>query len=178
MLESLFNKVAGLQGNYIKKRIQHRCFPVNNAKILGTPDLKSICVMLLLVFCKIRNLRLKFSSYTESDLKITHQLDAVYVFTIPQEKIEATVHKPSIKKAIVKKLSKTNQGKEALLLEFLSGKVADFSYSLQNLLKRKLNAGVFRHGSFLRTPLANALVKRFLFGVRLNAGKNICHPKS
>ena len=78
----------------------------------------------------------------------------------------------------MKKLSKTNQGKEALLLEFLSGKVADFSYSLQNLLKRKLNAGVFRQGSFLRTPLANALVKRFLFGVRLNAGKNICHPKS
>ena len=30
MLESLSNKVAGLKaGNFIKMRIQHRCFPVN-----------------------------------------------------------------------------------------------------------------------------------------------------
>ena len=29
MLESLFNKVAGFQGsNFIKKRFEHRCFPV------------------------------------------------------------------------------------------------------------------------------------------------------
>ena len=33
----LFNKVAGLQGSsFIKKRIQNRCFPVNNAKFLKT----------------------------------------------------------------------------------------------------------------------------------------------
>ena len=30
MLKSLFNKVAGLQAcNFIKKSLQHRCFPVN-----------------------------------------------------------------------------------------------------------------------------------------------------
>ena len=30
MLESLFSKVAGLKGcNFIKQRLQHRCFPVN-----------------------------------------------------------------------------------------------------------------------------------------------------
>ena len=30
MLESLFNKIAGLQAcNFIKKRLQHSCFPVN-----------------------------------------------------------------------------------------------------------------------------------------------------
>ena len=35
ILESLFNKVAGLQAsNFIKKRLQHRCFPV---KFLRTP---------------------------------------------------------------------------------------------------------------------------------------------
>ena len=34
MLESLFNKFTGLQtGNLIKKRLQHKCFPVNIAKI-------------------------------------------------------------------------------------------------------------------------------------------------
>ena len=34
---SLFNKVAGLQTcNFIKKRLHHRCFPVNIPKVLGT----------------------------------------------------------------------------------------------------------------------------------------------
>ena len=36
-LESLFNKVAGLQRyNFIKKKLQHRIFPVNIAKFLRT----------------------------------------------------------------------------------------------------------------------------------------------
>ena len=33
MLESLFNKVAGVQA-FIKKRPEYRCFPVNVAKLL------------------------------------------------------------------------------------------------------------------------------------------------
>ena len=37
VLESLFNKVAGLKGyNFIKKGLQHRCFPANIAKSLRT----------------------------------------------------------------------------------------------------------------------------------------------
>ena len=33
MLDSIFNDVARLKAcNFIKKRFQHRCFPVNNAK--------------------------------------------------------------------------------------------------------------------------------------------------
>ena len=42
---SLFlNKNADLQSwNFIKKRLQHRCFPVNIAKSLRTPVLKNIC---------------------------------------------------------------------------------------------------------------------------------------
>ena len=39
VVESLFNKVADLQAF----RLQHRCFPVNIAKILKTPILKIIC---------------------------------------------------------------------------------------------------------------------------------------
>ena len=29
--------------NFIKKRLQHRCFPLNIAKFLSTPILKNIC---------------------------------------------------------------------------------------------------------------------------------------
>ena len=37
-LESLFNKVAGLKAcNFIKKRVQHRCFPFKFEKFLRTP---------------------------------------------------------------------------------------------------------------------------------------------
>ena len=44
-----FNKVAGPQlCNFIKKRFQHRCFTVNNAKFFRTPNLKNICERLLL----------------------------------------------------------------------------------------------------------------------------------
>ena len=41
MLESLFNKVAGLKvWNFVLKRLQHRCFPVNMAKFLRAPVMK------------------------------------------------------------------------------------------------------------------------------------------
>ena len=51
MSESLFNKVAGFQEYiFIKKRLQHSCFPVNIAKFLRTPILKYICERLLLYF--------------------------------------------------------------------------------------------------------------------------------
>ena len=42
---SLFFKVC----NFIKKRLQHRCFPVDIAKYLTTPILKNICEHLTLV---------------------------------------------------------------------------------------------------------------------------------
>ena len=44
-----FNKAAGLKtSNFIKKRLQHRCFPVSIAKFLRTTVLKSSCERLLL----------------------------------------------------------------------------------------------------------------------------------
>ena len=47
VLKSLFNKVASLQAcNFIKTRLQHRCFPVNIAA--RTSILKNICERLLL----------------------------------------------------------------------------------------------------------------------------------
>ena len=48
VLGSLFNKVVGLQAcNYIKKRVQHRCFLWNFRKFLRTSFLKNICERLL-----------------------------------------------------------------------------------------------------------------------------------
>ena len=44
-LEFIFNKNTGLQVcNFIKKKLQHRCSPVNIKKFLRTPILKSINV--------------------------------------------------------------------------------------------------------------------------------------
>ena len=52
VLEFLFNKVVGLQiCNSFKKRLRHKCFPVNLTKLLITPILKSICERLLLNSC-------------------------------------------------------------------------------------------------------------------------------
>ena len=49
MLESLFNKVAGLKVcNFIKTGHEHRCFPVNIVKLLRTPILENFCERLLL----------------------------------------------------------------------------------------------------------------------------------
>ena len=60
VLESLFEKVAGLKVcNFIKKRPQHRWFPVNIAKFLRLSILKNIGCFLtvLMVHC---NIGLKF----------------------------------------------------------------------------------------------------------------------
>ena len=47
--ESIFRKVAGLQPcSYIKKRLQHWCFPVKFAKFLRTSTVKNIFERLLL----------------------------------------------------------------------------------------------------------------------------------
>ena len=49
VLKSLLNKAAGPKAcKFIKKWLQHRCFPVNIAKFLRTPILKNIYVRLLL----------------------------------------------------------------------------------------------------------------------------------
>ena len=43
MLDFLFNKGAGLQArNFMKKRLQHKCFPMKFATFLRTPILKNM----------------------------------------------------------------------------------------------------------------------------------------
>ena len=54
-----FNKVVGLQDfNILKKRLQHRIFPVNIAELLRTCILSNICERLLL------NLQYDFCIYS------------------------------------------------------------------------------------------------------------------
>ena len=48
-----FNKVAGMPATLLKKRLLHRCFPVNFAKFLRTPFLKEHLRWLLLIFQSI-----------------------------------------------------------------------------------------------------------------------------
>ena len=46
VLESLFNKVTGLKAcTFIKKRLQHRCFPMNHARFSKTAFLWNICLL-------------------------------------------------------------------------------------------------------------------------------------
>ena len=57
MLESLYNKTAGLQDcDLIKKKLQHRCFHVNIAKFLSAPILKNICERLRLTHHEVKQL--------------------------------------------------------------------------------------------------------------------------
>ena len=54
MLESLFNKVAGLKtGKFIKQRVQNRCFPVTFLKFLRTSILKSSILNIYLELLKL-----------------------------------------------------------------------------------------------------------------------------
>ena len=69
VLESLFNKIPDLQAcNFIKKRLQHSCFPVNIAKFLKIPFTEHFRTLLLSVernthsFLKL--LVFKIQSYT------------------------------------------------------------------------------------------------------------------
>ena len=65
-----FNKNAGLQTcNFIKKRLQHRCFLDNTAKFLRTAILRNICERLLLRVFPFMNVILheQITSYIGSE---------------------------------------------------------------------------------------------------------------
>ena len=58
MLESLFNKVAGLKSSsFIKKRVKNRCFPVNIAKFLRIAIFIEHLWGLLLFFYQFKAMR-------------------------------------------------------------------------------------------------------------------------
>ena len=56
-----FHKVAGLRpATLLKKRLRHRCFPLNFAKLLRTPFLTEYLCWLLLYFFTLLNTRVHF----------------------------------------------------------------------------------------------------------------------
>ena len=60
-----FNKVAGLRSaTLLKKRLWHRCFPVNFAKFLGTPFFTEHLRWLLLRFSEMQIDRIYFGLLT------------------------------------------------------------------------------------------------------------------
>ena len=64
--ESFFGKVTGLQAcNFIKKRLQHKVFPVDFAKFLKTLTLKNICEQLLLKMIQITKKKIKNTKMKE-----------------------------------------------------------------------------------------------------------------
>ena len=81
MFKSLFKKVAGLQAcMFIKKRLQHRCFPVNIAKLSRTPILKYIfCIFEILttnnlIFILAKNFIFNFRIYKILCILQLHQI--------------------------------------------------------------------------------------------------------
>ena len=81
MLESLFNKVAGLQAsNFINKRHQHRRFPVDIGRLLRKPILKSIFEWLLLGVANKIYAAAKLPSLTHlQSICITNQMTVLYM---------------------------------------------------------------------------------------------------
>ena len=69
MLESFFNKVAGLRAfSFIKKKFQRSCFPMKFAKFFRTPTFKNIGERVLLY------LHIIFNTMHEKDLHEKIQL--------------------------------------------------------------------------------------------------------
>ena len=69
VLKSLFNKVKGLKTcNFIKNRLQHRCFPAKFVKLLWTPSFTEHLWWLLLGFQKTD---IRAFSYQKTDTKVT-----------------------------------------------------------------------------------------------------------
>ena len=76
MLESLFYKVADLRpATLLKKRLQHRCFPVNFARVLGAPFLMLLPSVLFRQFLspvKYSSVMLYQVSLTTKCLRMLH----------------------------------------------------------------------------------------------------------
>ena len=73
MLESSFNRLASFKTcNFLKKKLQHRCFLVNIAQFLRALILMKICEQLLLQF-------LFFTSYFISSLELVSTLNLIGV---------------------------------------------------------------------------------------------------
>ena len=93
-----FNKVADLRpATFLKKRLWHRCFPVNFAKFGRTPFLQNTSGRLLLYIFKLLNWREKsflingefsFQITVRISIKILNMSNIFDIFLCPQDKFE------------------------------------------------------------------------------------------
>ena len=86
-------KLQGLQpSNFIKKRLQHRSFPVNNVKFLRTPILKSICEQLLLLIVIFAQENNHIQCWHElPEPKLHKKLTCVMLVHSPQKTFHRTI---------------------------------------------------------------------------------------
>ena len=87
VLESLFNKVAILK-NFIKKRLQHKCIPVNIARFLRTANyiehLRWLLLQVLHVGLKKKVLKNQGSSATNTFRLFFFPLSSSHCFVLKQ----------------------------------------------------------------------------------------------
>ena len=95
-----FNKVAGLrpQATLLKKRLWHRCFPVNFAKILRTPFLLNTSGRRLL------RGQITLFYFVRRNISLTPKPEKTYVIKINYQDLvrEAVLRRCSVKKLLLK----------------------------------------------------------------------------
>ena len=130
MLQSLFNKVAGLKAwNFIKKRLQHRCFPVKFASFLGTPVFKKIYERLLLLTAESARgvFRTVSIMFHETSCKNSKRQSSQYAYLNHSYRVSHIKQKQTFQIWFIKKLFR---------------KLKSY-YSFANLLKENFDTGVF-----------------------------------
>ena len=130
-------KVHGLKAyNFIKERLQHRCFPMNNAKFLRTPFFTEQLRWLLLYVVWTNIAAVKFLCNVVS--AVSGQRCQKQPFSdVHQNNCSLKFHKFHFKTSVV---------------EFLFNKVA--ALKIRNFIKKKLQPWCFpaNIAKFLRTP--------------------------
>ena len=81
MLESLFNKVTGLQAcNFTRKRLQHRCFPMNIANFKNTYFEKQRLLLIVVIHC-IENWMKLFRNQIGLLFSLKHKITLFYLLS-------------------------------------------------------------------------------------------------
>ena len=172
MVEFLFSDVAALKTcNFIKKKLRHRCFPVNIVKFLRTPFLQNtsggcFCNVQVIVLCNIgpskpkqncigyfpsKSLLRTQGQYDTSNFLVQCCLRCIWTtLSIRFSYAEAIVRRCSVKKVFLKKFKKFKE--EHLCQSLFLNKVADLRPV--TLLKKRLWHRYFsvNFAKFLRTP--------------------------
>ena len=163
-LESLFNKFAGLEVcDFIKKRLQLSCFPLNIAKLLRTPILKNICQRLHLRILKTTSCLFLYPLGTSKNESFRY-FQQVYKETNVAEWVNTSLYKSKEKFVCVPVdqalISKEQDVKNLTLSDFMCRRV---SISLIDFFKIKIafSQGYLEAISFLKIVFYKCSQKNF-----------------